>query len=66
MKCWICGAEPELVEVTSLEDAHPTYIPGRWPSAGVGHEHAIKPPTPRELAAAGDRAMGRLLAIFAE
>lgn len=65
LRCWQCGVEPEEVfEVTTLAEARPRYVPGRWP---VGdHPHAFEPPSPGELARAGDAAAGRILAIAAE
>jgi hypothetical protein len=61
MKCWQCGVEPDDVhEITTLGDAEPQYIAGRWPSGD--HEHAEVPPTPAALAAGGDAALARVLA----
>jgi hypothetical protein len=60
MRCWQCGAEPlEVFDVTTLGDAEPRYMPGRWPPGD--HEHAVTPPTPAEIAAAGDAALARIV-----
>jgi len=61
MKCWLCGAEPALVEVTTPIDTQRRYLPGRWPPALDGHTHAERPPTPGELEQAGHEALSRIL-----
>ena len=59
MKCWQCGAEPEEVyEVVSMETQQPVRVVARWPTGD--HEHAERPPTPEELAAAGSVALARI------
>lgn len=59
MKCWQCGVEPlETHEVTTLTDAQPRHIPGRWPPGD--HEHAVDPPTPGQLEQAGHEALMRI------
>lgn len=60
MRCWLCGAELELVDVSTPADAQPRYIPGRWPAADEGHQHAVRPPTPGELEQAGHEALSRI------
>lgn len=61
MRCWWCGAEPlEMVDVSTLVDAEPRLIPGRWPPTTDRHQHAIDPPTPGELEDAGHRALSRI------
>lgn len=60
MRCWLCGAEPELVEVTRAESAEPECVPGRWPAPGVDHQHAVTPPTPGQLEQAGHEALMRI------
>lgn len=65
MRCWQCGAEPELVvETTTFGDPERTYAAGRWPPGD--HEHAIAPPTPGELEDRSHRTLMRILAIAAE
>jgi hypothetical protein len=61
VRCWWCGAEPELVEVTRLGDAEPSYIPGYWPPSHDGHQHAEVPPTPGQLEQAGHEALMRII-----
>lgn len=62
LRCWQCGARPdEVFEVTSLADPEPQYLPGRWPDGD--HEHAVHPPTPGELEAAGSAALARIVAL---
>jgi hypothetical protein len=62
--CWQCGVEPlESIEVTRMGEREPSYVPGRWPPGD--HEHAVNPPTPSELLAAGDRAVARILEEWA-
>jgi hypothetical protein len=64
MRCWQCGVEPdEVLEVTRMGDAEPSFLPGRWPPGD--HPHAERPPTPAELSAAGDAVMARMLEVFA-
>ena len=59
MRCWQCGVEPlEVFETTTLLDAQPTYIAGRWPPGD--HEHAERPPTPGQLEQAGHEALSRI------
>ena len=58
MRCWQCGVEPELVEVTTLTDAQPRYVPGRWPPGD--HVHAVTPPTPGQLEQAGHDTLSRI------
>lgn len=60
MRCWLCGAEPEMVDVSRIQDAQPRYMPGRWPPAEDGHTHAERPPTPGELEQAGHEALSRI------
>lgn len=60
MRCWLCDAEPELVDVSTVTDAQPRYIAGRRPSAEDGHQHAERPPTPGELEQAGHDALMRI------
>jgi hypothetical protein len=59
--CYICGAMPELVDATAFGDPGPTYISAGWPAPAEGHEHATRPPTPEELAAAGHASLRRIL-----
>ncbi len=59
-RCWYCGAEPDMVDVTTYEDPEPRLTPGGWDTPAGDHQHAIQPPTPSELAAAGDAAIGRI------
>lgn len=61
MRCWICGAEPEMVNIQRLEDPQPVLIPGRWPAAEDGHRHAERPPTPGQLEQAGHEALMRIM-----
>ena len=62
MRCWLCGAEPlETFEVSTLSDAQPRYVPGRWPAAEDGHTHAVRQPTPGELEQAGHDALMRII-----
>lgn len=64
-RCWQCGAEPlGLVDVTTFGVAEPRYLPNGWPPGD--HEHAVTPPTPGELARAGDAALARILATWNE
>jgi hypothetical protein len=58
-RCYLCGVECELVEIATLRDRQPRYVLGGWPAGD--HEHRAHPPTPSELLAAGDAAMGRIL-----
>lgn len=61
MRCWACGVEPlETHDVSGLDDPGPVYVPGRWPAAEDGHEHAPRPPSAAELAEAGGRALARI------
>jgi len=60
MRCWLCGAEPEMVNIQTMEEAQPRLIPGQWPAAVDGHEHAVRPPTPGELEQAGHEALSRI------
>jgi hypothetical protein len=65
IRCWQCGAEPTgLVEVTTLCEAEPRYMPSGWPEGD--HEHAANPPTPAELQAGGDAALARILAEWSK
>lgn len=60
MRCWQCGVEPTgLVEVTTLGDQEPRYLPTGWPDSD--HDHAEHPPSPTELQDSGDAALGRVL-----
>ncbi len=60
-RCWWCGAEADMYEVTRFCDPEPVYVPGDWDRPSLdGHEHAITPPTPGQLAAQGDAAIARL------
>jgi hypothetical protein len=59
MRCWSCGVEPEMVDVSTVTDAQPRYISGRWPT-GDDHEHAERPPTPGQLEQAGHEALMRI------
>lgn len=61
MRCWWCGIEPELVEITRLESAEPKYMPGHWPTPGIDHQHAVQPPTPGELEQAGHEALTQII-----
>jgi hypothetical protein len=56
----MCGAEPDLVEISTANDAQPRYVPGRWPPAEDGHQHAAQPPTPGQLEQAGHEALMRI------
>jgi len=58
-RCYICGAEPELIDVTQLGDPEPRCMPGAWPPAD--HTHAVAPPTPSELQAGGDDALAAIV-----
>jgi hypothetical protein len=59
MRCWQCGVEPlETYEITTLNDAQPRYVPGRWPPGD--HAHAEQPPTPGQLEQAGHEALMRI------
>jgi hypothetical protein len=60
MKCYLCGAEPDMVEVSTLDSAEPKFIPGHWPVA-EDHVHALAPPTPAELERAGHEALRNIL-----
>lgn len=60
MRCWLCGAEPEMVNIQTLSEAQPRYIPGQWPAAEDGHTHAVRPPTPDQLEHAGHQALMRI------
>lgn len=61
VRCWQCGAEPlETYEVSTLSDAEPQYIAGRWPPSDDRHTHAERPPTPAELEQAGHAALQRI------
>lgn len=59
--CYHCGAVPEILDATSIGDAEPAYVAGRWPSAPADHEHAARPPTPEELLAAGHAVYRRIM-----
>ncbi|BCJ45334.1 hypothetical protein GCM10010168_86030 [Actinoplanes ianthinogenes] len=61
MRCWICGEEPDWINVQTLSDPGPVLIPGAWPQASDGHRHAERPPTPAELEQAGHEALRRIL-----
>jgi hypothetical protein len=60
VRCWWCGIEPELVEITSLQSAEPEYVVGKWPMPGGDHQHAERPPTPGQLEQAGHEALMRI------
>jgi hypothetical protein len=61
MRCWQCGAEPlEVHEITTLDNAQLRYLPGLYPPAEDGHQHATKPPSPAELKQAGHRTLMRI------
>jgi hypothetical protein len=47
-----------LIDVTELQHAEPQYLP-RWPPGD--HQHAERPPTPRELEQAGHEALMRIV-----
>lgn len=60
MRCWQCGVEPlDVIEVTTLSQAKPEYVPGRWPPGD--HPHALRPPTPQELVDDGHQRLRRIL-----
>jgi hypothetical protein len=62
LRCWQCGAEPTVVDITRTSDLpHRVLVPGRWPEPAVDHEHAVRPPTPAELGVAGDAARARMV-----
>jgi hypothetical protein len=66
LTCWQCGIAPlRVIEVTQLGDPEPRYIPGRWPYRDDAHDHATEPPSPAQLAAAGDASMARIGALWA-
>lgn len=61
MRCWLCGAEPlNEIDTSTLGSAFTTSMPGRWPAAVDGHEHAERPPTPGQLEQAGHEALMRI------
>jgi hypothetical protein len=65
VRCWQCGVEPTgTVDVRTFGDPGPVLLPTGWPPGD--HEHAVRLPTPSELAERGDRAAARILAIAAE
>jgi len=61
VRCWWCGIEPELVEISTLNSAEPRYMPGCWPTPAVDHQHAVDPPTPGQLEQAGHDALMQII-----
>lgn len=49
-----------MVDVSTALDTQPRYMPGQWPAAEDGHQHAVWPPTPGELEQAGHEALSRI------
>ncbi len=62
MRCWICGAEPNMVNTQTFRDPQPVLRPGMWPPSGDGHRHAERPPTPSDLEQAGHETLIRIRA----
>jgi hypothetical protein len=60
-RCYICGVQPQLVDVTQLGDPEPRYMPGAWPPGDHTHSHALAMPTPYELSADGDSALAAIV-----
>ena len=59
VRCWLCGIEPlEVYDVSTVNDARPRFIAGRWPAGD--HEHAERAPTPGELEQAGHEVLMRI------
>jgi hypothetical protein len=48
-----------ICDVTSLGDADPQCMPGRWPDGD--HEHAVSPPMPEELEQDAQKAHDRIV-----
>jgi hypothetical protein len=66
-RCYICGAKPQLIDVTQLGDPEPQYMPGHWPPGD--HTHALNPPappTPSDLQAQGDAALAQVRAQWSQ
>jgi hypothetical protein len=59
--CYVCGALPKLVDATAFGDTESQFIAAGWLVPGEDHEHASRPPTPEELAAAGHASLRRIL-----
>lgn len=56
--CWQCGVEPvDTYDVRTMAGVE-RVIP-RWPDSG-DHPHALTPPTPDDLVAAGYAALNRI------
>jgi hypothetical protein len=49
-----------MVDASTLLDAEPRLIPGRWLTSDRSHQHAERPPTPGELEQAGHEALMRI------
>lgn len=49
-----------MVEVSTLTDPAPRYLPGRWPWTAGDHDHALEAPTPGQLEQAGHETLMRI------